>query len=156
MTRLALLAALALAACDSTAELECLNPEAGVAEVGAGDLTTGFIELEDGDEVRVVLGPQGLHMIVVSGRARDFEMPREAQIHVEVGVRAGGEIVGGTVANVEPSSFSDGAVELLGLRAVFTVAEVRPLDGQLADVELIVVDGCDRRLESTQRVRLAM
>ncbi len=156
MTRLALLAALALAACDSTEELECLNPEPGVAEVGAGDLTTGFIELDDGDDVSVVLGPQGLHMIVVSARAREFEMPSQAVIHVEVGIRAGGEIVGGTVANVEPSSFIDGAVELLGLRAVFIVEEVRPLDGQLADVELVVVDGCGRRLESTRRVRLAM
>ena len=156
MTRRLLLAALALTACDSTEDLECLNPDPGIAEVGAGDLTTGFIELADGDDISVVLGPQGLHMIVVSGRVSDFEMPTRAPIHVEIGIRADGAIVGGTVSDLEPSGSTGGAVELLGLRAVFTVEEVRPLDGRLAQVELVVVDGCGRRVESTRTVRLTM
>lgn len=142
MTRLAVIVALgaslgaALVAAGCAAD--CPVPAAGAVEVGVGDLDTGFIEVGDGDDVQVVLGPQGLHMIVVAARlADDGALADGEAARVSVGIRHGEQIVGGTVQDVP---VADGA--LLGLRAVFTVAEVAPLAGELVRVEIEVDHGC--------------
>lgn len=150
-----------LAACRPAPDVEplpCRNPEAGLAELGKGDLDTGFIALEDGDEIEVVFGPQGMHMIVVSARIVDFEAAGAGGTgtDVSVAIRYGGEILGGTVGQLEPSLETEDGVEFLGIRAVFTVSEIEPFDGVPAEVEMVVVDGCGREISAERTLVLAL
>jgi len=157
---LAALAAVTAGACAGGDTRSCPPGPPGVVEVGLGDLDTGFVAIDDGDEVTVVLGPQGLHMVVVSARVYAMQMPPmdATTVRMAVAIRAGGRVVGGTVADVVPASpLEDGArVELLGARAVFTVEDVRALDGVAAELDVVVTDGCGRELRGTRTVTLTL
>jgi len=135
--------------------LACRKAAPGEAELGAGDLATGFIPLEDGEEVPVVFGPQGMHMIVVSIQVDDLEAAEVGSLgnHVQVAMVLEGEVVGGTVIDMEPMANGD-LSEFLGLRAVFTVAEIQEVIGEVIEVEGAVVDGCGRELETSRWVTL--
>jgi len=155
---LVLAVAAALAGCGGDA-LECANPEPGVVEVGVGDLDTGFTPVGDGDDVLVVLGPQGLHMVVVSARVQGFEMPAAGEMcQVAAGIRSHGELVGGTVGRMDPELVVEqpGTALFLGLRAAFTIEDVRPLEGTEAQLEVVVTDGCGRELEGSRTVTLTL
>lgn len=124
------------------------------AEIGLGDLDTGFQPMADGDDVMVVLGPQGLNMIVVSVRVDSMD---PGEHHVTVEVDHSGDLVAGAVADIVPEeSPPDPAAYFLGLRVVFAVDEVRPLDGQLADVTATVTDACGDPVVATRSVRLRL
>jgi len=139
----------ALAGCGAG---ECPDATQLSAEIGLGDLDTGYQPMADGDNVMVVLGPQGLNMIVVSVRVDGLE---QGEYHVTVEVDHDGDLVAGAVAYLEPElSPPDLAAYFLGLRVVFTVDQVRPLDGQLAVVTATVTDACGDPATATRNVHL--
>lgn len=155
MRWLGALVAVGLLACQSVDTTGCRNPEPGWVEVGVGDLGSGFVAVTDGREIEVALGPQGLHMIMVSARAWSFESSwASATCRVTVAIVHEGTLVGGNVADVAPADTRSDPVEFLGLRAPFTVQEVRPLDGELVEVVVTAKDDCDRNVEGSRTFRL--
>ncbi len=161
--RLTLLLVIALlgTACEPPPDVEplpCRNLEPGMAELGKGDLSTGFTELSDGDDVHVVFGPQGMHMLTLSLRVWDMEPSQAGGVgnRVSVGIRHEGVVVGGVSNDMEPSAQQDEITEFLGIRSVFTAAEVDVLDEEMANIEVIVSDGCGRELSATRPLRLTL
>lgn len=159
----AALGCLALAAlgCEPAPDVEplpCRIAEAGVSTLGEGDLSTGYLELDDGQDLAVSFGPQGMHMVFVSARISNMEPAQAGGIgnRVSVAIRLQGEVVGGTVADMKPSVTDGGISDFLGIRAIITAAEVEDLDGQVTDVEVIVRDGCGRELAADRPLRLVL
>ena len=103
----------------------------------------------------VVLGPQGLHMLVLSARIEGYEWPLgdRQPTRIEAAMRLDGEVIGGVVDHVAPSLSADGHAEVLGLWAIFRL-EYDEYIGKMADVSVMVEDGCRRRLVDTRHVRL--
>ena len=150
-----------LVACEPEPDVEplpCRNAEPGVAALGAGDLSTGFLPVDDGDDLPLVFGPQGMHMVVVSVRVEDLEPAQAGGIgnRVTVAVRHDGEVVAGTLADMQPSVEQQHLSDFLGIRAIFTAAEVELLDDEEADVEVTVRDGCGRELVDERPQRLVL
>ncbi len=138
--------------------LPCRNPEPGVAELGVGDLSTGFLQVVEGDDIPVVFGPQGMHMVVVSSRVLNMEPAQAGGIgnRVSVALRHDGVVVGGTVNDMQPSADTPAGTDFLGIRAVITHAEVEDLDQVVADVEVVVRDGCGRELVAERELRFVL
>jgi len=152
------LAAGCLLACEPAEDVEplaCENPVPGVGEVGLGNLESGFLELADGADVQVVLGPQGLHMITISARIEHFERPSQGggRALVTAATRVGGAVVGGNIAHLIPEAAGEDMVEFVGVRSIFT-AEVEAFVGQVADIVLTAHDGCGRKITATRKARL--
>lgn len=150
--------ALALGACEPAADVEplaCANPQAGLGEVGEGNLATGFLDLPDGSDIQVVLGPQGLHMVVVALRVDAFELPTTAggKTRVTGAVRQLGRVIGGTVDRMTPSTIDDAMVEFAGIRLIFR-DELETFIGQVADIAVTATDDCGREISATRRVLL--
>jgi hypothetical protein len=156
---LAIAAAAAAGACEPPLDeepLPCRNAEPGRAELGIGNRDTGFQPLADGEDVQGLFGTQGMHMVIVSVRVRDLEKAGVGGRgnRLELALLHAGEVVGGTVNEVQPTTSEGGFDEFLGLRPVFTVADVMPLEGELVDVEASVTDGCGRDLPALRSWRL--
>lgn len=148
-------------ACEPAPDVEpmvCRTTAPVEAELGGGDLGTGFVDIENGGALTIVLGPQGLHMVVVSLRLQNFELPSAGggRIPLSVAVRLGDEVVGGTWGDFVPSDVRDTEVEFLGLRAVFTVSEIEPLVGQSAEVVATLRDGCGRNVRIARSLKLVL
>lgn len=148
-----------LVACEPPPDVEplaCRNQEPGEGEVGVGNRSTGFIPLVDGEDVEIVFGPQGMHMVVVSMRLQNLELPEAGGIQnrVAVAIRLNGELVGGTVGELRPSAIRGDTTEFLGMRAILTMAEIEPLDGREVEIAITVRDGCGRDIEAAMIVRL--
>ncbi len=159
--KLPLIALLLVQACEPAADVEpldCDNPVPGISIVGKGNLETGFKDLEDGADLLFVLRPQGMHMIMLSARIFDMEPAQAGGIgnRVTVAVRHEGVVVGGTVADMQPSLVAGEATDFLGVRAVFTAAEIDLLDQEVADVEITVRDGCGRELVAERPLQLTL
>ncbi len=158
MSRLgAPLALMLLVACRPAPDeepLPCRNDEPGEALLGAGDLGTGFLELED--ELLVAFGPQGMHMVILSLRVWDMEEPAAGGFGSEVRIAMldDGEVFGGTLATLTPSVEEVEYVEFLGLRAVITAAEVEGVTGRPIELVGTVIDGCGRELSSSHELTL--
>lgn len=137
--------------------LACRNTEAGVAELGIGDVNSGFVPLQPGDPLPILFGPQGMHMVVVSIRVTDMEQSSGGPVgRVDVAIVQDDAIVGGTTAEIAPSAESDGIVDYLGLRAVFTAAEIDAIGDRDATLDGTVVDGCGRELTTSIDVWLEL
>lgn len=136
----------------------CRNPEPGAATLGTGDMEAGFVPLEAGDPLMISFGPQGMHMVVVSIRVTDIETARAGGSagRVEVALRQDDVVVGGTSAQIAPSEVDGDVVDYLGLRAIFTVAEIEEVGDRSATLEGTVVDGCDRVLAASTDVWLTL
>lgn len=127
--------------------LACLNPEPGTIEMGAGDLKTGWSAVADGDEIRIVFGPQGNHMIVVALAVTDMELPQSGLASlVTVSLERDQVVVGGTVGLLEPTDVDGDRLEWLGIRAAITDADVSHLIDETITVVGSVEDGCGREL----------
>jgi hypothetical protein len=148
--------AVGLAACTAgDGPPECANPIPGRAEIGFGDLDTGYHAAAEGSDAQVVLGPQGLHMVVVSIRVQGFEAPPAGEAsHVTVAIEHGGQVVGGAIGDLSSTPGADDASDFLGVRTVFNVADVRALEGEMVELVATVTDGCARPIEATRTVRL--
>lgn len=155
---LPLLCALLLA-CEPAADVEpmaCEKPEPASVNIGTGDKVTGFKALPEGSDIRVSLGPQGLHMIVVAVVLDDFETPKlgAQQSAPHVVVRHEGQVVAGSIDNVKATTQGEGEVVFLGIRTQFDFDEVDTLFGSLAEVAVTVRDGCGRDIRATRTFRL--
>ncbi len=153
------IAVLALAACEPPPDVEpivCESAEPGRAELGLGDRSTGFLPLEDGTTVNVVLGPQGLHMIVLAMRLEDFELPTAGSPRtlIRMEVLHEGQLFAGTEEPVPPIIRADGTVEYLGIRTIVQVAEVVPYEGAVVEASGTVFDGCGRPVLAKKTLRL--
>ena len=158
MRRIALLA---LVACRPPPDVEppaCRNLEPGQAALGTGDLTTGFLPLEAGDPLMIAFGPQGMHMVVVSIQVTDMERSNAGGPvdRVDVALWQDGAIVGGTTARIAPSAEGGDVVDYLGLRAIFTAAEIEEVGDRAATFEGTVVDGCGREISASTEVWLTL
>ncbi len=128
------------------------------AQLGLGDEDTGFVPLRRGDDAPIVLGPQGLHMIVLALRVAPWD-PRasaEGATKLKVAIEHEGEVVGGVVDRLAPSKVEGDRADFLGIRAVFTVAEVLPLGGETALIEASVEDACGHAISAKEEVRLTI
>jgi hypothetical protein len=136
--------------------LACQNEVAGVASLGVGDLDVGFAPMEDGDAVQAQLGPQGMHMLMVSVRVDRLEAASVGSIGTEISIRIeqAGAVIGGTVADMQPSAESGDITDFLGMRAIFTVDDLEELTGEPIEVEAQVRDGCGRALVSIREWEL--
>ena len=149
----------ALTACEPAPDVEpsaCHNPEPGVAELGTGDENTGFKPTADGDNALVTLGPQGLHMILVSVKLKNFETPAAGSgpSRLWLSVRNQDTLLGAIPATESPKTLDDQTVVFLGLRPVMTLDNVADYFGQLSEVEVTIRDGCDRLIHAKRTVRL--
>ncbi len=158
--RAGLLIALSLlAACEPEPDVEplvCTIEEPGIATLGLGDQSTGFLDVEEGSAAQITLGPQGLHMIVVSVRLEAFEMPRLTSVPtgLQIGIWLDEEVVGGVVEQVAPSLETADFVEFLGIRSIITVEDLHTLDGQMSRIEVEVIDGCGRAIVAERSLEL--
>ena len=145
----------AAAGCDGG---ECIEsaPTVG-AEIGLGDLETGYASMDDGADVPIVLGPQGLHMIVVSVRVDGLRTTPGDLHRVTVAVEHEGAVVAGTVGEVASAPApGDSVADFLGLRVVFAIEEVRPLDGVAATVIATITDDCGEEIAAERGIRLRL
>ncbi len=157
MNRAAAVLACLLAVPACAGDGACPAESAAHGEIGLGDLATGFSPMSDGAEVPIVLGPQGLNMIEICVRVVGLAPSEDGSYPVSVGVYHGGEVVAGAIGTLEPVLADDaGTADFLGLRVVFTLAEVRPLDGQPAEVQATVTDGCGQPVLASRIITLTL
>ena len=148
-----------LTACVPAPDVEpsaCRNPLPAVAEIGSGDENTGFKPMADGDNALVTLGPQGLHMILVSVKLTGFEAPSagSGQSKLWLSVHNQDTLLGAIPATESPIVLDDQNVVFLGLRPVMTLDNVSDYFGKLSEVEVTIRDGCDRLITARRIVRL--
>jgi len=149
----------AVCACVPAPDIEpsaCKNPKPALAELGTGDLNTGFKPLADGDDALVTLGPQGLHMILVSVKLTGFEAPAagSGRSQLWLSVRNQDTFLGAIPAQEKPVAVDGQSVAFLGLRPVMTLDNVSDYFGKLSEVEVTIRDGCDRLIHAKRTVRL--
>jgi len=156
-----LLAVLAIFAwaCVPDADIEptaCQNEQPGTMEVGGGDMATGFKVLHDGDNALVTLGPQGLHMILVSVKLQNYEAPQvgAGRTVLWLSLYHGDKLLGATPVTQEPTVQPDGTMVFLGLRPTITADDAKAYFDKLATVEVSLRDGCDRMVTGKRVVKL--
>lgn len=155
----ALAMACGLARCVPAPDIEpsaCRNPLPAVAELGTGDLNTGFMPLADGADALVTLGPQGLHMILVSVKLTGFETAPAGggRSQLWLSVRNQDTFLGAIPATERPVVLDAKTVAFLGLRPAMTLDNVSAYFGKLSEVEVTIRDGCDRLIHAKRMVRL--
>ncbi len=148
-----------LTSCEPAPDIEpsaCRNPVPAVAELGTGDLNTGFKPMADGADALVTLGPQGLHMILVSVKLTGFEAPPAGggRSQLWLSVRSQDTFLGAIPATEKPVVLDDKTVAFLGLRPAMTLDNVSAYFGKLSEVEVTIRDGCDRLIHAKRMVRL--
>ena len=154
MTRsLAPLLCLGLATCGPPMDeepLACRNVDEGIASIGAQDTSNGFLPVADQSELLIQFGPQGMHMVTVSLRVDNFEMPRAGSggTHVTLALIQDGIVQGGTVGNLSPTLVVGNRVEFHAVRAIITEAEIGKMVGRPAQMRADIEDGCGRLLST--------
>ncbi len=154
-----LLLILAISGCTPNADVEptsCHNDQPGSMEIGGGDMATGYKALKDGDNALVTLGPQGLHMILVSVKLKNFEAPQvgSGTSKLWLSVYHGDKLLGATPVTEKPVQLGDTTVVFLGLRPTITADDAKAYFGDLSTVEVSIRDGCDRVVQAKRVVRL--
>jgi len=155
MNRLLLLAALStvtVSGCVGGGDDEmvtCNFSGPATALVGGGTSQTGFVNLSDGADMTVVLGPQGLYMVTPSIRVQNMYPGKAGRTgnsndpEVVVELYLGGELIGGSAReNIGLRQSVDGD-EALGIFAPFT-AELTDYLGRTVTVKGTVEDACGR------------
>ena len=116
---------------------------------GGGTQQTGFVNLSDGAEMTVTLGPQGLNMVTPSirvqnmypGKAGRTGNPNDPTVLVELFIN--GQAVGGSAReNLGLRVSADGA-DALGIFAPFTI-DLDEYLGKMVTVRGTVEDACGR------------
>lgn len=156
-----LLVVLAIAGwgCVPDADVEptsCHNEQPGTMEIGAGDMATGYKPMHDGDNALVTLGPQGLHMILVSVKLQNYEAPQvgAGRTQLWLSLYHGSKLLGATPVTQEPMMQADGTMVFLGLRPTITADDAKAYFDKLATVEVSIRDGCDRMVTGKRVVKL--
>ncbi len=134
----------------------CHNPLPGTMEVGGGDMATGYQPMMDGDNALVTLGPQGLHMILVSVKLKNYEAAQvgAGRTQLWLSLYSGSKLLGATPVTQEPTMQADGTMVFLGLRPTITADDAKIYFDKLATVEVSIRDGCDRMVTGKRVVKL--
>ena len=134
--------------------VDCTFDEAPSVVVGGGTTQTGFLDLNDGADMTIVLGPQGLYMVTpsvrafgmypgVSGRTGNSNDP---EILIEL--LDGSTVIGGSArANLGLTGTVAGD-ERLGIFTPFT-EELSTYLGQTVTIRGEVTDACGRSASDT-------
>lgn len=143
----AALTLVSIACTGGPAGVDCDQSGSPSAQVGGGSDSVGFVALQSGDPMTVVLGPQGLYMVTPSvrvqnmaggqaGRVGDSDDPR-----VEFQLYQGSTNIGGSAREyLGLTSTADGS-EVLGVFTPFTV-DISTYINQTITVKVDVVDAC--------------
>jgi len=119
------------------------------ATVGGGSQQVGFVNMSPGDDMVVVLGPQGLYMVTPSvrvnemwpGKAGRTGNSNDPEILVELYM--GGSLIGGSARENLGLRVTAAGAEALGIFAPFT-AELNTYLNQTITVRAEVSDACGR------------
>lgn len=152
-----LLVCCALLGCVPDPDVEpvtCRNPLPASAEIGAGDLATGFKPMDEGAKALVSLGAQGLHMITVSVKLTGFEAPQAggAAAQLWLSLYQEGKLLGAVPVIAKPQKLDKETVVFLGLRPTIIVDNAVVYFGKPTQVEVTVRDGCDRLIHARKTV----
>ncbi len=153
-----LIAAASLAAagpgCGSDSEpINCNFTGAASAVVGGGTDSTGFLNLNDGDEMTVSLGPQGAWMVTPSIRVQNMWPGKSGRTgnsndpEVVTELYLDGNLVGGSAREyLGLTPAVGGGAEALGMFSPF-VRELELVDylGRTVRIRGVVEDACGRR-----------
>lgn len=134
----------------------CRNPAPGAGELGVGSKATGFVAVADGASVAVISGPVGPPIVIVSLRMRGFELPdADLPLALRIGIRFEGRVIGGTVAEVRPTSVAGANVEFVGVQTLLNVVDVNTFldDAHVCDVTAELADGCGRVVVAARKLR---
>ncbi|HEV8322099.1 MAG TPA: hypothetical protein VG389_10825 [Myxococcota bacterium] len=130
------------------AALASCGPHA-VVQLGVTDASGAFVPLADGDAVAVVLGPQGLNMVVVALQAWGLEggNPDDPldpdNPYLRLASRVGATVVGGAVGTRPFPETGDGTLHVEGVQVPFNVMPDLYL-GEIVTLEVSVTDRHDR------------
>ncbi len=131
---------------DATA-IDCQFSESASVTVGGGTEQAGFVEMTDGGEMTMVLGPQGLYMVTPSIRASGFYPgtagraghPDDPQILIEIFLS--GSLVGGSAEEHLGLTQTTAGDERLGIFTPFT-GDVGQYVEQMVTLRASVSDAC--------------
>ena len=119
------------------------------ALVGGGNLQLGFVNMSDGADMTVVLGPQNLYMVTPSIRVQNMYPGQAGRTgnsndpEVRIELFMGDNLIGGSAReNLGLSQSAEGA-EALGIFAPFTAA-LNDYLGSTVIVKGTVEDACGR------------
>lgn len=127
--------------CDPT----CNFSGAPTALLGGGTSQTGFVNLSDGDEMTVTLGPQGLYMVTPSVRVQNMDTGQSGQRtscepEVLIEIIKDGSVIGGSAREHIGLTKTANGGEALGVFTPFT-AETDYL-GMVVTLRAQVSDAC--------------
>lgn len=134
-----------------------LGGEPAVVIAGGGTLQTGFLELPDGAEMEVTLGPQGLYMVTPAIRTRGIYPGHSGSVGsatdpmVGIAIYQGGAQIGGSAEGRFGLTPSAGGNELLQIFSPFSV-DLAQYDGQAVMIEATVSDVCGNAVTDTLQV----
>jgi hypothetical protein len=126
---------------------ECQPGGSATAQVGGGSESTGFVVLQPGDVMLVVLGPQGLYMVTPSVRVQNLDPGQAGRVGdpadplIEFTLELDGEVIGGSARqNLGMAEGPDGA-DALGVFTPFTdIDQVPSYLGHTITVRVSVED----------------
>ena len=141
---------LAGAACNGIAGgVDCDQFGSASAQVGGGSDSVGFVALQSGDPMTVVLGPQGLYMVTPSVRIQNMSPGKAGRVgnsddpRVAFSLYQGTTNIGGSAREyLGLTQTADGA-EVLGVFTPFTV-DISTYINQTITVKVEVDDACGR------------
>lgn len=138
--------------------IDCdLGGQAARVVAGGGTLQTGFLELPDGTDMEVTLGPQGLYMVtpairtegIYPGKSGSVGSPNDPEVKIEI-FRGGAQIGGSAAGRIGLTPSANGAV-LLQIFSPFT-SDLGDYDGQLVEIRATVSDACGNSASDTIEV----
>ena len=127
--------------------------------LGAGTQQTGYVEIEDGDDMMGTLGPQGLYMVTPSIRAQQMYPGVEGRVRhdddpmIMIEARIGGETVGGSARTRMGLTIADDGLERLGVWVPFD-GDLTLYVNKMVLLRATVTDACDRSVMDTLLVRV--
>jgi len=139
-----------LAACGGGGEpVDCTPGGTPSAQVGGGSQGTGFIALQSGDPMTVVLGPQGLYMVTPSVRVQNMYPGQAGRTGdgadpiIEFTLELAGDTIGGSAREHMGLTVTADGGERLGVFTPFTPDISNYID-QTITVRVDVEDACGR------------
>jgi len=138
--------------------VDCSFSEGAQVIAGGGTLQTGFLALNDGADMDVTLGPQGLYMLTPAIRTHGLYPGHSGSVGhdddpmVVISIYKDAVQIGGSAeARIGLTPGPNGA-ELLQIFSPFTV-DLSTYDGQQVEIRARVDDACNRSATDSLMVR---
>ena len=131
--------------------VDCTAGETASLLLGGGTAQTGFVNLDDGDEMTGVLGPQGLYMVTPSVRSRGVYPGSAGRVGngndplILIEVFRGSDLVGGSAHEHMGMTPTPDGFERLGIFVPFE-GNLSDYVGSLVTLRATLTDACDREL----------